>query len=60
MALYKLSLISSEKGKKYLPKHLLGKQKFNTTWSRLEWNNQSPTIDTRFDTSSNGKILILN
>lgn len=55
MALYKLSLIPPEKGKEYLPKHLLGKQKFNTTWSRLEWNNQSPTIDTRFDTPSNGK-----
>lgn len=55
IALYKLSLIPPEKGKEYLPKHLLGKQKFNTTWSRLEWNNQSPTIDTRFDTPSNGR-----
>lgn len=55
IALYKLSLIPAEKGKEYLPKHLIGKQKFNTTWSRLEWNSQSPTIDTRFDTPSNGK-----
>lgn len=55
VALYKLSLIPPEKGKEYIPAHLLGKQKFSTTWSRLEWNNQSPTIDTRFDTPSNGK-----
>ncbi|MDO5564020.1 MAG: DNA (cytosine-5-)-methyltransferase [Eubacteriales bacterium] len=38
-----------------LPKELHGKQKFATTWSRLEWNNISPTIDTRFDTPSNGR-----
>lgn len=54
-ALYKLSLIPSEKGKEFLPENLIGKQKFKTTWSRLEWDNQSPTIDTRFDTPSNGK-----
>lgn len=54
-ALYKLSLIPPEKGKKFLPKELLGKQKFKTTWTRLEWNEPSPTIDTRFDTPSNGK-----
>jgi len=55
IALKKLSLIPPEKGKEYLPKELLGKQKFKTTWGRLEWNNVSPTIDTRFDTPSNGK-----
>jgi len=54
-ALFKLSLIPSEKGKEYLPKELLGKQKFKTTWSRLKWDEQSPTVDTRFDTPSNGK-----
>lgn len=54
-ALYKLSLIPPEKGKEFLPKELLGKQKFKTTWTRLEWNEPSPTIDTRFDTPSNGK-----
>lgn len=55
IALEKLSLIPPEKGKEYLPEHLLGKQKFKTTWSRLEWDKPSPTIDTRFDTPSNGK-----
>lgn len=54
-ALHKLSLIPAEKGKEYLPKELLGNQKFKTTWSRLEWDKPSPTIDTRFDTPSNGK-----
>ncbi len=55
IALKKLSLIPPEKGKEFLPKELLGNQKFKTTWGRLEWNNVSPTIDTRFDTPSNGK-----
>ena len=55
VAIDKLKMIPPEKGKEYLPKELLGKQKFSTTWSRLEWDNVSPTIDTRFDTPSNGK-----
>ena len=55
VAIEKLKMIPAECGKEYLPKKLLGKQKFSTTWSRLEWNNISPTIDTRFDTPSNGK-----
>ena len=46
--------ITKEKGKEYLPNELLGKQKFKTTWCRLKWNYPSPTIDTRFDTPSNG------
>lgn len=55
LAIEKLKMIPAECGKEYLPKDLLGKQKFSTTWSRLEWDNISPTIDTRFDTPSNGK-----
>lgn len=55
LALKKLSMIPPEKGKEYLPKEYHGKQKFKTTWSRLEWDKPSPTIDTRFDTPSNGK-----
>ena len=54
LALYKLSLIPAEKGKEYLPDNLKGKQLFKTTWGRLKWDSQSPTIDTRFDTPSNG------
>ncbi|MHC5837922.1 DNA cytosine methyltransferase, partial [Lactococcus lactis] len=55
IAIEKLKLIPAEKGKEYLPKEMQGKQKFKTTWGRLVWNEPSPTIDTRFDASSNGK-----
>lgn len=55
IALEKLAMIPAEKGKECLPEELWGKQKFNTTWCRLVWNEASPTIDTRFDTPSNGK-----
>ena len=48
-------MIPPEKGKEYLPQELHGKQKFSTTWSKLSWDDISPTIDTRFDTPSNGK-----
>lgn len=54
VALSKLKMIPPEGDKKSLPKEFLGKQKFNTTWGRLKWDSQSPTIDTRFDTPSNG------
>ncbi len=55
VALKKLAMIPPEGDKSSLPKELHGKQKFKSTWSRLEWDKQSPTIDTRFDTPSNGK-----
>ena len=55
VALEKLALIPPEGDKSSLPKELLGKQKFATTWSRLQWDTYSPTIDTRFDTPSNGR-----
>lgn len=54
LALQKLAMIPAEKGKEYLPEEMWGKQKFNTTWGRLVWDTVSPTIDTRFDTPSNG------
>lgn len=54
-AIEKLKLIPPECGKEYLPNELKGKQKFSTTWGRLVWDEVSPTIDTRFDTPSNGK-----
>ena len=54
IALQKLKMIPCESGKEHLPKELHGKQKFGTTWGRLKWNEPSPTIDTRFDTPSNG------
>lgn len=54
LAIKKLEMIPPESGKEYLPKELLGKQQFNGTWGRLKWDSVSPTIDTRFDASSNG------
>lgn len=54
IAIQKLKLIPPEKGKECLPKNMLGKQKFNSTWGRLRWDEPSPTIDTRFDAASNG------
>lgn len=53
-ALEKLKFINKEQGKECLPKNLHGKQQFKSTWGRLNWNKISPTIDTRFDTPSNG------
>lgn len=54
VAIDKLKLIPPEQGKEYLPEELQGNQKFKTTWGRLKWDSVSPTIDTRFDASSNG------
>lgn len=55
LAIEKLSLIPEEGDKSFLPKEYHGKQKIKTTWSRLIWDKVSPTIDTRFDTPSNGR-----
>ena len=54
VAIDKLKMIPPEQGKEFLPQELHGKQKFKTTWGRLKWDDVSPTIDTRFDASSNG------
>ena len=54
IAIDKLKMIPPEKGKECLPIEMRGKQKFQTTWGRLKWDEVSPTIDTRFDASSNG------
>lgn len=54
VALTKLQMIPPEGDKSSLPIELHGKQQFGTTWARLKWREPSPTIDTRFDTPSNG------
>lgn len=54
VAIEKLKMIPPECGKEYLPADMIGKQKFSGTWGRLKWDEVSPTIDTRFDASSNG------
>lgn len=55
LAIKKLKMVPPEGDKSSIPKKLHGKQKFTTTWSRLIWDDVSPTIDTRFDTPSNGR-----
>lgn len=54
VAIEKLKMIPPEQGKEYLPEEMHGNQKFKTTWGRLKWDEVSPTVDTRFDASSNG------
>lgn len=54
-ALKKLSMIPPEGDKSHMPEELVGNQIFKSTWSRLVWDKPSPTIDTRFDTPSNGR-----
>ncbi len=54
IALRKLAMIPPEGGKDSLPPEMHGNQQFKTTWGRLKWDSVSPTIDTRFDTPSNG------
>lgn len=54
IAIKKLQMIPPECGKEYLPQELTGNQQFSGTWGRLKWDAASPTIDTRFDASSNG------
>lgn len=55
VALEKLAMIPPEGDKSSMPKELYGNQIFSTTWARLVWDKPSPTIDTRFDTPSNGR-----
>lgn len=55
LAIEKLKLIPPQGDKSSLPLEMHGKQQFKTTWSRLIWDKPSPTIDTRFDTPSNGR-----
>ncbi len=54
IAIKKLKMIPPECGKEHLPDELIGNQQFSGTWGRLKWDEVSPTIDTRFDASSNG------
>lgn len=55
IALKKLRMIPPEGDKTSMPSELYGRQQFATTWARLQWDKPSPTIDTRFDTPSNGR-----
>lgn len=53
LAIDRLKRIPPEKWKEYLNEKITST--FGQTWWRLEKNNQSPTIVTRFDTPSNWK-----
>ena len=55
IALKKLRMIPPEGDKRSMPTEFHGRQQFATTWGRLVWDKPSPTIDTRFDTPSNGR-----
>lgn len=56
-AIKRMSLIPIKGNKFDLPENMRTNQKFHTTWSRLHWDKVSPTIDTRFDTPSNGQNI---
>lgn len=55
-ALKRLDLIPPNKGREYLPSHLLTKSIYSGTWSRINQDDQSVTITTRFDTPSSGRF----
>lgn len=55
-ALKRLKLIPAEKGKEFLPKHMLTKSIYSGTWTRLNRKDIANTITTRFDTPSSGRF----
>ena len=57
ISITKMQLIPKNGNKFDLPKKFRNNQKFKTTWSRLNWDKVSATIDTRFDTPSNGQNI---
>jgi len=56
IALERLSMIPPNSGKEVLPKEHLTKSIYSGTWSRMEKDDVSVTITTRFDTPSSGKF----
>ena len=44
IAIQKLEMIPPEGGKEFLPKEMLGKQKYSGTWGRLKWDDVSPCL----------------
>ena len=56
VALERLELIPPNSGKEYLPKEHITKSIYSGTWSRMNKEEQSVTITTRFDTPSSGKF----
>jgi len=56
IAIQRMKIIPPESGKEVLPKEHLTKSIYSGTWSRMQKNDVSVTITTRFDTPSSGKF----
>lgn len=56
LALERMKLIPPGKGREVLPKEHLTKSIYSGTWTRMDENDPSVTITTRFDTPSSGKF----
>lgn len=56
IALERLSMIPPKGGKEYLPPEHLTKSIYSGTWERMDADDISVTITTRFDTPSSGKF----
>lgn len=56
IALERLALIPPKGGKEYLPPEHLTKSIYSGTWERMDADDISVTITTRFDTPSSGKF----
>lgn len=56
VALERLAMIPPKGGKEYLPKEHLTKSIYSGTWERMDADDVSVTITTRFDTPSSGKF----
>lgn len=56
LALERLSMIPPKGGKEYLPPEHLTKSIYSGTWERMDADDVSVTITTRFDTPSSGKF----
>ena len=56
IALERLSLIPPKGGKQHLPEEHLTKSIYSGTWCRMDSDDISVTITTRFDTPSSGKF----
>lgn len=56
IALERLAMIPPKGGKEYLPPEHLTKSIYSGTWERMDADDVSVTITTRFDTPSSGKF----
>ena len=57
IALERMKMIPPGSGKEVLPKEHLTKSIYSGTWTRMEKDDVSVTVTTRFDTPSSGKFM---